>query len=116
MVLPPWSIVNWYSEWHDKFPDELMGAGGVGTMVAAAGMLAMAITKIVTSNSSKANQYLHGSARWADKKTFKKQGFYPETQIQQVFMLEVGKTKRRVSLSASQRSRARFMLRANAKR
>lgn len=74
---PPWSIVNWYSEWHDKFPDELMGAGGVGTMVAAAGMLAMAITKIVTSNSSKANQYLHGSARWADKKDIQEAGLLP---------------------------------------
>jgi type IV secretion system protein VirD4 len=74
---PPWSIVNWYSKWHDKFPSELVSAGGVGTMVVAAGLLAMAITKIVTSNSSKANQYLHGSARWADKKDIQEAGLLP---------------------------------------
>lgn len=74
---PPWSIVNWYSKWHDKFPNELVSAGGVGTMVVAAGLLAMAITKIVTSNSSKANQYLHGSARWADKKDIQEAGLLP---------------------------------------
>lgn len=76
-VYPPWGIVNWYSKWHDKFPDELVSAGGVGTMVVAAGLLAMAITKIVTANSSKANQYLHGSARWADKKDIQEAGLLP---------------------------------------
>ena len=76
-IYPPWKIVEWYSTWHERFPEELMGAGGAGTMVAAAGLLAMSITKIVTANSSKANQYLHGSARWANKKDIQEAGLLP---------------------------------------
>lgn len=76
-IYPPWKIVEWYSVWHERFPEELMGAGGAGTMVAAAGLLAMSITKIVTANSSKANQYLHGSARWAVKKDIQEAGLLP---------------------------------------
>ncbi len=76
-IYPPWKIVEWYSVWHERFPEELMGAGGAGTMVAAAGLLAMSITKIVTANSSKANQYLHGSARWAGKKDIQEAGLLP---------------------------------------
>lgn len=76
-IYPPWKIVEWYSVWHERFPEELMGAGGAGTMVAAAGLLAMSITKIVTANSSKVNQYLHGSARWADKKDIQEAGLLP---------------------------------------
>lgn len=74
---PPWKIIQWFMAWNSSHPDLLMSAGGIGTMVAAAGLLAMAITKVVTSNSSKANQYLHGSARWADKKDIQEAGLLP---------------------------------------
>lgn len=73
-IYPPWKIVQWFSAWYEQFPEQLMSAGGVGSMVAAAGLLAMAITKVVIGNSSKANQYLHGSARWADKKDIQEAG------------------------------------------
>src|SRR5699024_264831 len=37
----------------------------------------VAVAKVVTSNSSKANEYLHGSARWAEKKDIQAAGLLP---------------------------------------
>jgi type IV secretion system protein VirD4 len=41
------------------------------------GLLGVAVAKVVTSNSSKANEYLHGSARWAEKKDIQAAGLLP---------------------------------------
>src|SRR5699024_9635515 len=37
----------------------------------------VAVAKVVTSNSSQANEYLHGSARWAEKKDIQAAGLLP---------------------------------------
>jgi type IV secretion system protein VirD4 len=54
-----------------------MKAASVGMMVSTAGLLGVAVAKVVSSNSSKANEYLHGSARWAGKKDIQAAGLLP---------------------------------------
>lgn len=76
-VYAPWSIVNWGVSWFSHYPDEIMRAGGVGMMVATAGLLSVAVAKVILSNSSRANQYLHGSARWADLSDIQAAGLLP---------------------------------------
>ena len=67
-IYAPWSVLKWASMWYSSYPNEFMKAGSVGMVVTSVGLLVVAIAKVVAKNSSKANQYLHGSARWADKK------------------------------------------------
>lgn len=64
----PWAIFDWWHKWNGIYPDALTAAGSVGTLVAAGGLIVTAAAKVIASNSSKANEHLHGSARWADKK------------------------------------------------
>src|SRR5690606_26955796 len=73
----PWSILQWSAKWYAQYPDEIMRAGALGMMVSAIGLLGVAVAKVVTSNSSKANEYLHGSARWAEKKDIQAAGLLP---------------------------------------
>ena len=44
-IYPPWKIVEWYLVWHERFPDQLMGAAGLGTVVAAVGLIAVIKTR-----------------------------------------------------------------------
>lgn len=62
----PWSILNWASKWNGQYPAEVTQAMGVGVMTASVSLLGLAIMKTVVGNSIKPNQYLHGSARWAN--------------------------------------------------
>ncbi len=76
----PWSIVGWADQWYSQYPDDVMRAASVGMVVATAGLLALAVTKVVTANSSKASAYLHGSARWAAKKDIQEAGLLPRSE------------------------------------
>ena len=76
-VYAPWSILNWSAKWYSQYPDEIMRAGSIGMVTATVGLLGVAVAKVVTSNSSKANEYLHGSARWAEKKDIQAAGLLP---------------------------------------
>lgn len=73
-IYAPWSYFKWYSAWHERLPDAFFAAGSVGTMVAAGGLVLTALTSMMRANSSKANEYLHGSARWADEQDIKAAG------------------------------------------
>lgn len=70
----PWSIFSWCGKWYTQYPAVFTGAGSIGILVAAGGLLCCAILKMASMNSAKANQYLHGSARWADKKDIEEAG------------------------------------------
>jgi type IV secretion system protein VirD4 len=63
-IYTPWSILQWGSMWYSQYPNEIMRAGSIGMLVSTVGLLSMAVAKVISSNSSKANEYLHGSARW----------------------------------------------------
>ncbi|MCK0505281.1 type IV secretory system conjugative DNA transfer family protein [Aromatoleum anaerobium] len=76
-VYAPWSILEWSSKWYSHYPHEIMKAASVGMMVSTVGLLGVAVAKVVSSNSSKANEYLHGSARWAGKKDIQAAGLLP---------------------------------------
>lgn len=71
---PPWNMLVWLSQWHERFPDMFMQAGSVGILVTGVGLIALMIIKILAKNSAKANEYLHGSARWANKKDIQESG------------------------------------------
>lgn len=76
-IYAPWSILQWAAKWYSHYPNEIMSAGSVGMVVSTVGLLGVGIAKVVASNTSKANQYLHGSARWAEKKDIQASGLLP---------------------------------------
>ena len=76
-IYAPWAILGWASKWYGQFPDAFGRAASIGLLVATVGLLAMAITKVVLSNTARANAYLHGSARWAEKDDIIAAGLLP---------------------------------------
>ena len=76
-VYAPWSILAWAAQWYRYYPDDVMRAGSMGLLVATVGLLGVVVAKVVSSNTSKANEYLHGSARWAEKKDLQAAGLLP---------------------------------------
>ena len=85
-IYAPWSIIEWGTKWSEKYPVELMQAGGVGVFITTLGLIGLAIFKLAGSNKAKASQYLHGSARWADKKDITAAGLLPATQGNAVYV------------------------------
>ena len=73
----PWSILNWAAKWYNLYPIEFTNAGSIGSLVFGIGLFALSIAKAVARNTGKANKYLHGSARWAEKKDIQKAGLLP---------------------------------------
>lgn len=74
---PPWSILKWSSAWYERYPDEFMQAASVGVLIASVGLIGAAIAKSLASNKAKANRYMHGSARWADRGDIEAAGLLP---------------------------------------
>lgn len=66
----PWRIVSWFIDW--QAAPTLKGifgkSIGIGMGVAVAGIIIAAIVKAAMSKRGKGNEFLHGSARWADMK------------------------------------------------
>lgn len=79
-IYAPWAILEWAVQWRVNYPDQFMRAGSIGMVVSIIGLLGVAIAKIVSSNTSRVNEYLHGSARWADKKDIQAAGLLPRTR------------------------------------
>lgn len=65
-IYPPWSIVQWAGKWHGQYKDGFMRAGSIGIVFSTVGLLTLSVIQMVMANSSKANNFLHGSARWAN--------------------------------------------------
>lgn len=76
-VYVPWSILSWTSEWYVRFPDDVMRAVSAGMVVSSLGLLATLFAATVSRNTAKANEYLHGSARWAELKDIRAAGLLP---------------------------------------
>jgi len=79
-IYAPWSILQWGTEWYSKYPDEVMRAGSIGMMVSTVGLMGVAIAKVISSNSSTANEFLHGSARWAEEKDIQAAGLLQQSR------------------------------------
>ena len=67
----PWMILLWAARWHARFGDIFVRSGSVGVMVSATLMVGLYMRKLLRANTSKANEYMHGSARWANEKDIK---------------------------------------------
>jgi len=74
----PWGILEWAYKWYGEFPHAFMRAGSIGISVTASGLVCLVIVKMIAANSSKTNQYIHGSARWANKKDIQAAGLLPK--------------------------------------
>ena len=78
-IYAPWSIIGWATKWHTQFPEQIQNAVTFGFTTAGVGLLITSISAVVAGNTAKANNYLHGSARWADKKDIEAAGLLPRT-------------------------------------
>ena len=67
-LYPPWMILLWGARWHARYWDIFSKAGSIGVMVSAIGMIGLFMRRLLRANTSKANEYMHGSARWASEK------------------------------------------------
>ena len=76
-IYPPWAIVSWAVKWYSEYPAAVMRAGNLGVVIAGAGLLTLTIVRMVLANSTKLNEYLHGSARWANIKDIRAAGLLP---------------------------------------
>jgi type IV secretion system protein VirD4 len=65
-IYPPWAILQWAAKWHSHYPEAFMRAGSIGILISAIGLVVLVVMKMMTSHSAQVNQYLHGSARWAN--------------------------------------------------
>jgi len=66
-LYPPWSILQWAHSWSGNYPKELQNAGGLGILVTALALMGLLVVRIVQDSTPRANPFLHGSARWANK-------------------------------------------------
>lgn len=62
----PWKIVEWAQAWGQVYPQQFMRAGGYGMLALLAGIVILAAVK--AAGRSRVNPFLHGSARWADRR------------------------------------------------
>lgn len=76
-IYTPWSIFTWARLWYGDYPDDVMRAASLGAVVAGAGLLAVAVAKVIESNGATAQEHLHGSARWAKKADIEHAGLLP---------------------------------------
>lgn len=73
----PWQVLGWAAKWHDAYPQELMTSASVGAMVAAGGLIATLVVQRLQASRPVGNQYMHGSARWAEEKDIRDAGLLP---------------------------------------
>ncbi len=75
----PWAILEWAWRWAHDYPLQLRQAGGVGMIVAASGLLCLAIARTVQASQPRPNPFLHGSARWANRADLEAATLLPRT-------------------------------------
>lgn len=73
----PWRIVSWAQRWYPAYQDDFLRAGSIGACVAGVGLIALVVVKMLLANTSKANEYLHGSARWANLRDIRAASLLP---------------------------------------
>ena len=72
-VYPPWGYFQWSHQWESPNNHALFAqAFGIGSLVTLGGFMLLLLD--VSRANSKVNPYLHGSARWADKRDIKAAG------------------------------------------
>jgi type IV secretion system protein VirD4 len=77
---PPWGILQWAGKWYAQYPDAFLRAGSIGVVVSGVGLIGLAVARMVMANSSQVNEYLHGSARWANLADIQAAGLIARTR------------------------------------
>jgi len=80
-VYAPWMILVWAAQWYGAYKESLIKAGSLGVLVSASGMLGLIVIQLIRRNSSSANQFLHGSARWGERKDIEEAGLFAEEGV-----------------------------------
>jgi type IV secretion system protein VirD4 len=76
-IYPFWKIIPWAFDYQSIYLLEVQKAMSIGTLVGTSGLIAAAVGRMIQANSGKANEYLHGSARWANLKDIQDSGLLP---------------------------------------
>ncbi|MGV7209330.1 type IV secretory system conjugative DNA transfer family protein [Oxalobacteraceae bacterium A2-2] len=73
----PWDILLWAWRWYRHMPAAFIRAGSIGSSLSAVVLIVLVVARMVASNTYKAHPYLHGSARWADRRDIEHAGLLP---------------------------------------
>lgn len=65
-VYQPFHILLWHGRFGAEYPDSMMRAASVGSLVTIVLFLVLVISTMIRARSVRPNDYLHGSARWAE--------------------------------------------------
>lgn len=77
-VYLPWNIIGWAIDYQQAYPQLVQQSLSVGLLCVVVGILVAAIIK--AKNKSR-NDYIHGSARWADKDDIKDAGLLSDDGV-----------------------------------
>ncbi|MGI2002048.1 type IV secretory system conjugative DNA transfer family protein, partial [Shewanella frigidimarina] len=77
-LYPPTRIVSWAIDWYQFYPNLFINSGSIGMIATTIGLIAALASKIKSTSSSKPNNFLHGSARWANKTDIIDGGLLPK--------------------------------------
>jgi len=80
-IYAPWSYAAWYFKWHATYPSQFFAATSVGVLAGSACMIGTALTAVARANTSKAHEFMHGSARWADRKDLQASGLLNDAGV-----------------------------------
>lgn len=72
----PWKILEWAALYANEYSGEVQRAQAIGLMIATSIMLLNFMLTITGIHTSKASEFIHGSARWANKKDIEAAGLF----------------------------------------
>lgn len=79
-VYLPWAFLQWASQWKTHYPEQIQKSLMVAFGVAAVGIFSIVILKrVILKPKDMTSRYLHGSARWANKKDIQNASLLPRT-------------------------------------
>ncbi|MDR1520535.1 MAG: type IV secretory system conjugative DNA transfer family protein, partial [Planctomycetota bacterium] len=73
----PGAILIWFLDWGEVYPDEFRLAASLGTMAAAIVLIAYLVIDRYHDQAARGNEFIHGSAHWADEKEIRQSGVLP---------------------------------------
>ena len=79
---PFWQIITWSFYWLKVYPEEFKFAYSAGLLCITTGIILAMAYKASENAKSKGEQFLHGSARWADKEDIEDMGLLHPEQSQ----------------------------------
>lgn len=80
-VYAPWKLIEWYIQWQDVYASDLGIAAGISSALAVTSLSTLFFIRQLRRNTSKANEYMHGSARWADRADIEQAGLFSDKGV-----------------------------------